>query len=84
MHKNEFLLIFICIYEIQLRIFVIQNRPYKKMKNLIALISFIFLFLGVGIESFGQDADKPDLRDGSCVICRGNAAELFHTERLFQ
>jgi hypothetical protein len=44
------------------------------MKNLFTIVSFIFLFLGVGIESFGNDPNKPDLRDGSCVICRGNAA----------
>jgi hypothetical protein len=43
------------------------------MKNLFTIIPYIFLFLGVGIESFGQDPNKPDLRDGTCVNCRGNA-----------
>jgi hypothetical protein len=42
------------------------------MKNLFNIISFIFLFLGVGAASFGQDPNKPDLRFEGCTICKGN------------
>ncbi|RPA66916.1 hypothetical protein EF405_17425 [Cyclobacteriaceae bacterium YHN15] len=42
------------------------------MKNLFTIVSFIFLFLGVGIESFGNDPNKPDLRFDGCTICKGN------------
>jgi hypothetical protein len=47
------------------------------MKNLFTIVSFIFLFLGVGIESFGNDPNKPDLRDGSCVICKGKCFRII-------
>ncbi|MCL6258655.1 hypothetical protein M3O96_06130 [Aquiflexum sp. TKW24L] len=34
---------------------------------------FFALFLMLSYSSFAQDANKPDLRDGSCTICKGNA-----------
>ena len=34
---------------------------------------FFALFLLISYNSFAQDSNKPDLRDGSCTICKGNA-----------
>lgn len=49
-----------------------QNRPYK-MKSIFKFILFTFLTLGIGLEVMANDPNKPDLRDGTCVNCRGNA-----------
>lgn len=34
---------------------------------------FFAVFLLISYDSFSQDPNKPDLRDGSCTICKGNA-----------
>jgi hypothetical protein len=34
---------------------------------------FFALFLMLSYNSFAEDPNKPDLRDGSCTICKGNA-----------
>ena len=43
------------------------------MKRIFKIILFFFLFSGVVTGSFAEDPNKPDLRDGSCTICKGNA-----------
>jgi hypothetical protein len=44
------------------------NRPMRFLKTV-----FFALFLMMSYNGFSQDPDKPDLRDGSCTICKGNA-----------
>lgn len=44
------------------------------MIRFFTLLTMILLLTGVSMEGYGQvDPNKPDLRDGSCTICKGNA-----------
>jgi hypothetical protein len=45
----------------------------KEMKFIFTVLSFLFLYYCSVNVSYGQDSEKPDLRDSSCLICRGNA-----------
>lgn len=44
------------------------NHPMRFLKTVL-----FALFLVLSFNSFAQDPNKPDLRDGSCTICKGNA-----------